>query len=353
MAKQCLEDPEVTKGEGVSDRGPVLWFVGLTTLDIVHRGVVPPTRNQKLTATWQGVSAGGPAANAAVVAARLGARAVLITAIGEGPLADVVRRDLASQEVEVLDLGSTPSSCAERSGVAGSREGVDFSLAVSAILVDEETGERSVVSPDGGRWTGPQAGAFDNAIRDYEMPDAILFDGHHPGIVHQIIKWLNNKPKMPKIILDGGRWKPIFSELLPIADVAALSSDFLIPVEALRDTAISSSDEPQDDGVGVLNRALKMGAKAVAITNGPDPVKWATSYNEYGESKVPKVKAVDTLGAGDAFHGALTYAIAKEDNLPKAIEFANKVASMRVQYRGNRDWLENIAALQRISGSEC
>jgi len=86
-----------------------------------------------------------------------------------------------------------------------------------------------------------------------------------------------------------------------------------------------------------------MGAKAVVVTHGPHPVEWATS-DGIGSVPVPQVDALDTLGAGDAFHGALTYYLAMGDPLEVAIAKANQVAAIKVQYLGNRDWLIQLNA---------
>ena len=79
----------------VSEKAPVGVFVGLATLDVIHRISGPPDVNEKVTATEQFVAAGGPAANAAVTFAALGGDAILVTALGDGPVADLIRSDLA------------------------------------------------------------------------------------------------------------------------------------------------------------------------------------------------------------------------------------------------------------------
>jgi len=316
---------------------PTLWFVGLTTLDVIHRGVAPQHRNQKVTATWQQVCAGGPAANAAVVAATLGATAILITALGENQPAKIAREDLARHSVQVIDVADQ-----------------DFQFAVSAILVDEKTSERSVVSLDGGKWK-PQhnfADALASVLEKWGVPRAVMFDGHHPVLARQVAKLIATQPERSLVILDGGRWREIFSELIPIADVAALSHDFTVP----------NQEAP------VAEAVLEMGANAVVITNGSAPVEWICNPKEnsksveylrsggierrteldevttcdQGKIPVPQVTALDTLGAGDAFHGALTYWLANGDELSAAITKANQVAATKVQHLGNRDWLEKI-----------
>jgi sugar/nucleoside kinase (ribokinase family) len=63
-----------------------------------------PGPNEKVTARAQWVVAGGPATNAAVTFAALGGTAVLVTALGSGAAADMVRADLAGCGVRVVDV---------------------------------------------------------------------------------------------------------------------------------------------------------------------------------------------------------------------------------------------------------
>jgi len=290
---------------------PTLWFVGLTTLDVIHRGAAPAHRDQKVTANWQGVSAGGPAANAAVVAATLGAKVVLFTALGNHPAAAVARMDLMGHGVQVVDVADAA-----------------FQFPVSAILVDERTSQRSVVSLDGSGWAAPGLLPPDlSPPADALVPAAVLFDGHHPHLARQVAAWIPHLTPRPKVILDGGRWRDIFAELIPMADVAALSQDFQVPAPLAQGTPSAT--------------CLALGAKAVVITHGPATVEWATAA-EFGTVPVPAVQALDTLGAGDAFHGALTYYLAKGAPLPEAIAQANRVAATKVQHLGNRNWLSLI-----------
>ena len=72
----------------VSEKAPVGVFVGLATLDVIHRIAKAPAVNQKITSTAQFVAAGGPAANAAVTFAALGGDAILVTALGDDPVAE-------------------------------------------------------------------------------------------------------------------------------------------------------------------------------------------------------------------------------------------------------------------------
>ncbi|GAA4724681.1 PfkB family carbohydrate kinase [Isoptericola chiayiensis] len=282
------------------------WFVGLTTLDVVHRAAGRPGRDEKVTATRQDVAAGGPAANAAVTAAALGARAVLVTALGSSPVAQAARADLESCGVEVHDV------------VAGE----DFPFAVSAVLVDDATGERSVVSADAALAEAP-APAF---LADLPAPDVVLFDGHHPVIARAAVGHLETRTPRPQVLLDAGRWRPLFAELLPVADVAAVSARFTVP--------------GYDD---VTTGAHALGAGGVVVTHGGGPVEWS-GPDGVGTVDVPAVEARDTLGAGDAFHGALAVTLADGAALPAACAAANEVAATRVAHVGPREWLAEVRA---------
>lgn len=60
---------------------------------------------------------------------------------------------------------------------------------------------------------------------------------------------------------------------------------------------------------------------------------------------MPKVNAIDTLGAGDFFHGAFAKAMAGKEltmgNFILALEAASHIAALSVQSLGTRKWLED------------
>ncbi|RPF22618.1 pantothenate kinase [Myceligenerans xiligouense] len=277
------------------------WFAGLATLDVIHRAA-RPERDQKVTAVRQDVSAGGPAANAAVTAAALGMRSVLVTALGTSAVGTAARADLERYGVEVHDVARP-----------------HHDLAVSAVLVDDTTGERSVVSADGALTQVPGPGPDELAA--LPAPDVVLLDGHHPDIARSVLAHARTLRPRPLIVLDAGRWRPVFADLLPDADVIACSAAFRVP-------------EGQEGWYAGLRGAT-------VVTHGSAPVDWWDG-DARGTIDVPAVPAVDTLGAGDAFHGALTAALARGAELPRACAEAVRVASLRVRYLGPRGWLAHL-----------
>jgi sugar/nucleoside kinase (ribokinase family) len=292
---------------------------GLATLDVVHHLAEPLRLGGKQRATGGELVAGGPAANAAVVAARLLGSARLVTGLGASPVAAAVLGDLAAHGVEVTDLA-----------------GPDWPVPVASALVDVHTGDRTVVSPGalGAGAVDPPPG-FTVSLEDV---GAVLLDGHHPGVAAKVAA-LAGQARVP-VLLDAGSWKDEMAPVLARVWVAACSADFRPPGVA----------RAGDDPLGVATALHRHGVRTVVVTDGPAPVVWSTIDGDRGTVAVPTVRAVDTLGAGDAFHGALAAAIAAGvGSVPAAVGFAAEVATVRCGSLGARGWLgsaelEGVAA---------
>lgn len=307
--------PDMTTSDGHRPRGV---FVGLATLDVIHRVSAPPAVNEKITAHRQFVAAGGPAANAAVTFAGLGGDAVLVTALGSDPVADLIRADLARFGVDVVDV--TPHS--------------DALSAVSAVAVIEETGERSVVSVDG---SGVRVEISDSLVESLTGvlagADAVLIDGHHPRLAVAAAE-IARAAGVP-VVVDAGRWKPVMAELIEYGPELVCSDDFRYPgTSTSRDSA---------------EALVATGLDTVVTTHGGDSIRWWRG-GESGTVDVPTITAVDTLAAGDVFHGAYTYYTARDrlsaaGTLPDRLRHSARVAALRCSIVGPRDWLHHLTDL--------
>lgn len=278
-------------------------FAGLATVDLVHTLERPLGHDEKAVALRQDMAAGGPAANAAVTFAALGGEAVLATVLGTHPLARFASAELASRAVRVVD--ATP-------------DGMD-PPAVSAVRVVAGSGERSVSSVNA---------AFVQAIPPPEVAelaaaaDVVLVDGHHPQLGLAAAR-AAREAGVP-VLMDAGSWKPVLAELLPLVTGAICSAGFA--------------------EVSTVDALHARGVPWVAVTHGGDPIEWSTG-DAGGAIGVPQVVARDTLGAGDAFHGAAALALARNASWPDCLRFAADVAAVRVQHPGPRGWLAHLSAL--------
>lgn len=291
----------------VSEKAPVGVFVGLATLDVIHRIAKPPAVNQKITSTAQFVAAGGPAANAAVTFAALGGAATLVTALGDDPVADLVRADLAACGVSVVDAS------------AGSSRAVP----VSAVSVLESTGDRSVVSLDAVNSEAAAPEGLDDLVAG---ADVVLVDGHHPLIARSAA--VSASARRTTLVVDAGRWKPVMTDLVVHATDVVCSNDFRVP--------------GMNDSESTAAALVGNGVRTVVTTHGGDPVQW-WSQGDSGSVPVAPVMVVDTLGAGDAFHGAYAYFSTRLDTgVADRVDRSSRVAALRCSVVGPRAWLSQL-----------
>jgi sugar/nucleoside kinase (ribokinase family) len=295
----------------VSERAPVGLFVGLATLDVIHRIAKAAAVNQKITSTAQFVAAGGPAANAAVTFAGLDGRAILVTALGDDPVADLIRADLSEYGVCVVDAAA----------------GTTRPVPVSAVSVVESTGDRSVVSLDAVNSDATPPAELGDLVAD---ADVVLVDGHHPLIARAAVRHAGRLSTT--VVVDAGRWKPVMSELVAYATDMVCSNDFRIP----------GADSPESTAAALI----RSGVRTVVATHGGDPVQW-WSDGKSGSVAVEPVMVVDTLGAGDAFHGAYSYFSTQGvTSVAERIERSTRVAALRCSVVGPRAWLSELPSEQ-------
>jgi sugar/nucleoside kinase (ribokinase family) len=274
-------------------------FVGRSTLDLVYACARLPEPDGKVDAELSYWAGGGPALNAAVAFAGLGGRARLVSPVGEGPFADVVRQDLGAHGVELLDPAA----------------GQDDILPVSTVILTGAS--RAIVNQP--LPTASATLAEDRIERLFaEPPAVVLSDGHLPELALAVLS--RARAKGVTTVLDGGSWKPWTADLLPLIDIAVVSSRFRPP-----------------GATDVLARLAET-IPAVAVTNGAHPVLWRSGSGS-GEIVPPKVEAVDTLGAGDIFHGAFCHALASGADFPASLAAAAEVAARACTRWGPRAWI--------------
>lgn len=269
--------------------------MGLTTLDIIYLTPTIPAQNAKIVAVDQAIASGGPATNAAVTFSHLGNQAILVGVVGNHPVSQIIRADLESYEIEILDLNPERHEAPP----------------VSSIMVTQATGERAVISINALKSQAPAHLLPPDILKDITI---VLIDGHQMAVSRAMAQKAT-KSQIP-VVLDGGSWKPGLEEVLPFVDYAICSANF---------------QPPKGD---VFTYLSQIGIPHIAITQGEKPIQYLTN-SERGELAVPQIKAVDTLGAGDIFHGAFCHYICHQDFIP-ALRAAAKIASHSCQFFGTR-----------------
>jgi sulfofructose kinase len=280
------------------ERAPRILCAGIIVLDEVFRVDEFPRPDGKVQAKGFFVVNGGCAANAAVAIARLGGRASLAGPMGgpagEDDNGDRVLKALTREKVDC-------SACQRISGLA---------TALSAIFMNAR-GDRTIVTYRDERIAA-------TVPRDPQAlvatVDAVLTDNRYPEFVQPICEAARRR-NLP-VVLDGDRPTVEDDPLFGIA------SHVIFSWECLRETA-----GVVDLGEGLLRIADKTNA-FLAVSNGPDDIVYLRD-GKLRRLPVFQVAAVDTLGAGDAFHGGFVLALAEGRSEIEAMRFGAAVAGIK------------------------
>jgi sulfofructose kinase len=281
-----------------AERAPRILCAGIIVLDEVFRVEKFPEPDGKVQAKGFFVVNGGCAANAAVAIARLGVRAALVGPMGgpagEDDNGDRVLRALARENVDC-------TACQRIDGLA---------TALSAIFMNEQ-GDRTIVTYRDERIA---AATPRDPERVLDATNAVLADNRYPEFVRPICEAARRR-NVP-VVLDGDRPTVEDDPLFRIA------SHVVFSWECLRETTGIT-----DLGEGLLRIAGKTDA-FLAVSNGPDDIVFL-DHGRVRRVPVFKINAVDTLGAGDAFHGGFAVAIAEGRNEVEAMRFGAAVAGIK------------------------
>jgi sulfofructose kinase len=262
---------------------------------------------------------GGPAATAAVAIARLGGRALLAARVGDDLAAGLIAAELAGYGVDCTHL----RRCA---GCASS---------VSSVLVDGR-GERLIVNyldpawPAGADWLPDPAAVSARAVlADTRWPEgalAALAAARAAGV---------------PAVLDADVPVPADGALLAVATHVAFSAEALAGLTGIADPAAALvAVQPRVAGWSCVTD----GGNGVFVMEDGAPRRWPAFT----------VPVVDTLGAGDVWHGAFVLALAEGRDEATALHFASAAAALKVQRAGGRsgapDRLELEAFLRARPG---
>jgi len=303
---------------------PRLVVVGSSNTDMVVQSDRLPGPGETLTGGRFAMVPGGKGANQAVAAARLGADVTFVAKVGddvfghqaiEGYRRDGIRTDLILRDP-------------------------DHATGVALILVDK-AGE-NLISVASGANHALTPSDVDAAAEPIRAADLVMLQLEIPlesvaraaAIAHQA-----GVPVMldPAPAPDG----PLEPELL--SQITYLTPN---EGEAARLTGVEVADEPST--WRAAEHLLLAGARHVIITLG---AKGAFIAGPQVTTLVPapKVEAVDSTAAGDAFNGGLAVALASGTPIDEAVQRANLVAALSVTRLGAQTSLPTAEELSQVN----
>lgn len=288
------------QGQNLSSGTHVL-FAGRTTVDAAYWLDKFPEEDSKVFARAFRVAPGGPACNAAITHAMLGGRATLVSAVGGGPWAEVVRAELDRRGVGLIDLA----------------EGTGYETPLTSVLVSGDGASRTIVNP-------PLQDVCLNMLEPGWIsslgaaPAMVLTDGFHLAEVMPLLAACRDAGIA--ICLDGGSWKPGTDELAPLLKYAICGERFSTPGRAA-------------DPEATLSWFAERGVPHAAVTRGPRPIIGLDRGRRF-EIEIPAIEAVDTLGAGDVLHGAFCFYASEGYGFEEALRRAAELATQSCMGQG-------------------
>lgn len=275
---------------------PRILCIGMPVRDLIYRIKELPGRGEKIRAEHFEELAGGNALNAAVGIVRLGGRALF-----SGPMGDP-SETASSYIFDQLTREGIESNVVRVANVV---------TPVSNVMIDP-SGERTVVT-----WRDP-------ALWNSTLPDtdklltdcaAVLTESRCASFATDLCVEATRRG-IP-VVLDGDTVMSMREGLLTAA------SHIIFSAEALAATAGTSNLED------ALRRLAERTPSFVAVTRGAQGMTWLDGEGRIQHMPTFPVHTVDTLGAGDVFHGAFALAVAEGSGIPEAMRFASAAAALK------------------------
>lgn len=293
--------------------------LGSINMDLVLRVPRFPQPGETIAGHDASQYSGGKGANQAVAAARLGADVRLFGKVGDDDFGERLLGGLSENSVKV-DAIEREALCT--SGMA-------------SIWVNDG-GENAIVLA---------AGANEHVDEDYVQrhldaiasADILLLQLEIP--IETVAALLRCLPKEgPIVVLDPAPAQDLSS--LPLYRV-----DFLTPNE--HELRCIAGTGPVEEGAF---RLLDQGAKNVICTLGNQGAIWLSEDGTIAHFSSPRVNAIDSTGAGDAFNGALAWAL-QECSVDEAIGQGILGGALATTKRGAQDSLPHLREIEALAAS--
>jgi len=319
---RCPEDNrfmhDKNRGEKIADReeaSPIdVVGVGLNATDTIIRLPHFPGSGSKVEVISADRRAGGQTASAITACQRWGLHARYVGKIGDDGAGEFQREEMARDNVDALWI--VAPGCMSQS---------------SFILVDETSGERTVL------WKRDSQIALhpEDLCREWIIGARVLLvDGHDTAAARQAAMWAK----------EGGAWVvgdfdnryPGVEVLLEYVDFAITSRDF--PARLTGETDLLKSLPKILSRYQCRVAGATLGRLGVVAWNGVS-FRLCAGF---------RVRAVDTTGAGDIFHGAFAYGLVRSWPLAEILEFACAAAALNCESHGARGGIATLVEIDRL-----
>jgi sulfofructose kinase len=271
--------------------------IGMPVRDLTFGVQAVPGRGQKFNADRFSQICGGNALNAAIGISRLGGHASLTGPIGDAAetSSQYIFDDLAKEGIDTTHLVHMPG----------------LVTPISGIMMDP-SGERTIISfRDPALWNVK----LPDADKLLKHCDAILIESRCASFATSLCH--EARQRGIPVVVD------VDSTISQREGLLTASSHLIFSDEALQSTAGIADDAK------ALKKIATLTSSFLAVTRGPKGTLWLDEQQALQETAAFPVHTVDTLGAGDIFHGAFALEFAGGATIPAALRFASAAAALK------------------------
>lgn len=281
--------------------------IGSFVMDLVILTNEVPNAGQTVLGLNYNTFPGGKGINQAVSARRLGSEVTMAGAVGNDSNGTIFFDIMNRENIDSSNVIRTSSA-----------------TGLGNIVLNNQTAENQIIVVPGANhdYNIKDLNKLENAIlkanilvAQLELPINVTYE--IAKLARKYNKQLILNPA-PAVILDD--------EIYP-------SITYLTPNETELEILTGIKSNTKKDVIKAAHLLLGKGVKNVIVTLGDKGAIWV-NQEFIKEHSGFKVKAVDTVGAGDTFNGALAYGIDQNLDNDKILELANKAASISVTRQG-------------------
>ena len=249
---------------------------------------------------------GGKGANQAVAASRLGAEVAFVGTVGKDEFGEKLIRMISSENIDTSLINS-------KAGQSG-----------TALINVLENSNNEVISYPGTNKLTQHAYIDEGSLSEAE----IIICQMEVNEEETFNLFKRAKQKNCKTILNLAPYKKIRSEILTLTDVLIVNETEFSELSGIELNLIN-----EDINIDIINSPESLKSIDLIVTLGKRGVL-IFSKGKKTFIAAEQVKAIDTVGAGDCFVGAMSYGILNGKDLLSASKFANKVASISLTKKG-------------------
>jgi ribokinase len=304
-----------TEGGGLKHSLEAVKVIGLGQVSFDFLGQLPfyPQENHKAELDSLTTGCGGPAATAMVTLSRLGIQTSFIGAVGDDRLGSEIIRFLETEKVDISFLKHT------RGGMS--------QLAFIAVT---SGGSRTIFWHPG---TAPSLEPSEINLSPFTCARVLHLDGLK--IEASIAAARQAKSMGITVVLDAGTFREGTDRLLPLVDILIASERFAVPL-------VGETSETE-----AIHALASFGPAQVIITQG---ARGSVGFDgaEIIHQPAFHVKALDTTGAGDVYHGAYIYRFLEGVDIAGCMKFASAAAAFKCTVSGNLRGVPHVEQVLEI-----